>query len=156
MRRPLLCLSLILALLSGCASVGTGPDNLGAAVPGSAVLAQGNRMVEDGEIIRGACWDYIDTAYKRAGFPEAKRKVVFKSKKAGPYADASLIQPGDWLYHINHSYKNIEHSGIFVEWEDRSAKQGRTLSYAGEKRREPGRYRVYDLRSVYQITRPRP
>jgi len=30
------------------------------------------------------------------------------------------------------------------------------LSYAGEKRKEPARYVVYDLDSVYGIIRPKP
>jgi hypothetical protein len=106
------------------------------------------------EILPGACWDWINTAYNRAGFPAKKRQTVYKTRKKGPYADPALIQPGDWLYYVNHSYNGIEHSGIFVDWTDRPSKLGLILSYPGEKRKEPGRYLPYDLSSVYSITRP--
>lgn len=48
----------------------------------------------------------------------------------------------------------IEHSGIFVCWEDYDRRLGVILSYAGQQRQAPGRYRTYDLSSVYTITRP--
>ncbi len=121
---------------------------------GKAVLAVGRKMVfKEKAIIKGSCWDYINEVYKRAGYGTDK-KIVFKSKKSGPYVDISKIQPGDWLYYVNHSYGGVEHSGIFVYWKDYKKKIGVTLSYGGESRNEPGRYREYDLRSVYYITRP--
>ena len=76
-----------------------------------------------------------------------------RSRK-GPYARVGLIRPGDWLYHVNHSYRNSPHSGIFVRWTNRRRKIARMVSYAGSRRNEPGRYRDYDLSSVYRITRP--
>ncbi len=121
---------------------------------GRAVLATGRKMaLVQKTIVRGSCWDYINEVYKRAGYGTNK-KVVFKSKKSGPYAKVSMIQPGDWIYYINYSYHKVEHSGIFVYWKDYKKKIGVTLSYGGERRKEPGRYREYDLRSVYYITRP--
>jgi hypothetical protein len=121
---------------------------------GKAVLEVGRKMVfEEKAIIKGACWDYINEVFKRAGY-STNKKVIFKSPKTGPFADVSLIQPGDWLYYINYSYGGIEHSGIFVYWKDFENKIGVTLSYGGEKRNEPGRYLEYDLKSVYYITRP--
>ncbi|MBL7996243.1 DUF2914 domain-containing protein, partial [bacterium] len=53
----------------------------------------------------------------------------------------------------NHSYNNIEHSAIFIEWIDIENKIALMLSYGGESRREPARYIPYDLSSVYGITR---
>lgn len=121
---------------------------------GKSVLKIGRKMaLEEKIIFKGSCWNYINEVFKRAGYGTNK-KVVYKSKKSGPYVDISKIQPGDWLYYVNHSYGGVEHSGIFVYWKDYKNKIGVTLSYGGESRNEPGRYRSYDLRSVYYITRP--
>lgn len=103
-------------------------------------------------IIQGGCWDYLNAVFKRAG---VSRDTLHKGTyKQGPYANSSEIEIGDWLYYINHGYNGVEHSGLFVGWVDESAKQALILSYAGENRREPARYRVYDLSNVYQIMRP--
>ena len=103
-------------------------------------------------IIQGGCWDYLDAVFKRAG---VTRDTVHKGiYRQGPYAASHEIQAGDWLYYINHGYNGVEHSGLFVGWVDESAKQALMLSYAGENRREPARYKVYDLSNVYQIMRP--
>lgn len=125
---------------------------------GRRILQVGRKMaLERKEIIRGSCWDYIHTVYNRAGFPSDKRHKVHRGKKAdGPYASADNIQPGDWLYYINHQYNGIEHSGIFVRWVDRKKRSGEILSYGGEKRHKPGRYRNYDLSHVYMIIRAKP
>jgi hypothetical protein len=103
------------------------------------------------EILRGGCWDYANEVFNRAGYPYKKRETVFKGKKSGPFAARNLIQAGDWLYYINHSYNNVEHSAIFVGWLNNS--EGLMLSYGGEGRNAPARYLSYDLSSVYQITR---
>jgi len=120
---------------------------------GRAVLRTAHRMVAEGVIVRGSCWDYLQAVYRRAGYPRARRTVVLRHPKSGPYATAAQIRPGDWLYYINHSYGDVEHSGLFVGWIDRRRMQGLILSYGGQHRKRPGRYRTYDLDSVYQITR---
>ena len=103
-------------------------------------------------IIQGGCWDYLNAVFKRAG---VTRDTVHKGTYAqGPYANSAEIEVGDWLYYINHGYNGVEHSGLFVGWVDERAKQALILSYAGQNRREPARYRVYDLSNVYQIMRP--
>ena len=122
---------------------------------GERVLEMGASMVESGEIVSGSCWDFIHAAYTRAGYPIAERETVFKGSKSGVFADVDDIQPGDWLYHVNHSYNNVEHSGVFVQWVDKDKKIGTTLSYQGEGRQLPGRYNDYDLKSVYNIMRPK-
>jgi len=123
---------------------------------GRSVLQTGRQMtLIDKEIIRGGCWDYADNVYSRAGFKRNQRQTVFKSKKRGPFANQNKIQAGDWLYFINHSYRNVEHSAIFIGWLDYPQKKAMMLSYAGERRKVPARYKEYDLRSVYQIIRPR-
>jgi hypothetical protein len=130
-----------------------------ASQPAKKVLKVGREMtLVNKEIVRGSCWDYADTVYTRAGFSRQlpQRQTVFKgSKRSGPYADASQIKPGDFLYYINHSYGGIEHSAIFIDWEDKTKKKALMLSYGGENRRSPARYRIYDLSNVYQITRPK-
>jgi hypothetical protein len=126
-----------------------------AALPDAAkVLAQARIMtVEERCILRGACWDYIDAVWNRAGFPEEKRETIFRSKKRGPYARSEAIRPGDWLYFINHSYGDIEHSALFVAWADRSRHQAYMLSYAGQQRDECARYKRYDISGVFEIIR---
>lgn len=125
---------------------------------GRKVLVTARKMTLDRrEIVRGSCWDYTNAVYNRTGYPNNKtgRKTVFRSSKEnGPYADAALIQPGDWLYYINHSYNDVEHSAIFVEWINFDERTALMLSYGGERRKEPARYLPYDISHVYQIVRP--
>lgn len=117
------------------------------------VVSTARKMaLNERSIIQGGCWDYLDAVFKRAG---VTRDTVHKGTYGqGPYANSGEIEVGDWLYYINHGYNGVEHSGLFVGWVDERAKQALILSYAGENRREPARYRVYDLSNVYQIMRP--
>jgi hypothetical protein len=127
---------------------------LQATPPAREVLRTGRKLaLEEKTIIRGSCWNWINTVFRRAGYSDNSR-IVFKGKKQGPYAKPEQIQPGDWLYYINHSYNRIEHSGIFVHWIDFDKKIGKVLSYGGEGRRRPGRYKAYNLKDVYFIKRP--
>lgn len=124
-------------------------------ISGRKILESARAMISDQEIIIGSCWDYIDAVYNRSGYFESQRAVIFKSKLLGPYVIESRIQSGDWLYFINHSYGGVEHSGIFVDWTDLSKKEALIISYAGGSQEKPGRYKKYDLSSVYNIIRPR-
>ncbi len=117
------------------------------------VLCAGDRMIKDGVLVKGSCWDYIDATFTRAGSHRGNRKTIFKSKKRGPYAKTNLIKPGDWLYFINGSYHNSEHSAIFIKWVNRKTRTARMLSYQGEGKRKPARYKNYDLSRVYNIIR---
>jgi hypothetical protein len=138
----------------GCSPALLAQAENGASGAGERVLAQGRKMtVDDQEILPGACWDYINTVYDRAGFPSKQRVTVFHSKKAGPYATAAQIQAGDWVYFINHSYGGVEHSSLFVAWADKASLRAYMLSYPGEQRRETARYLIYDLSNVYQVIR---
>lgn len=153
-------LSLILLFL-GCSSKApkryhiTNTSHPPTSYEGEKILRMGEIMaLRDREIIRGSCWDYIDTLYTRAGFPRNKRGYIFKTRKnSPPYAPLSIIKPGDWLYFINHSYGKVEHSGIFVRWQNRSKTQAVILSYGGENRRKPGRYLIYNIRDTFTILR---
>ena len=119
----------------------------------SEVISTARKMaLNERTIIKGGCWDYLNAVFNRAG---VSRDTIHKGTYGqGPYASSKDIEVGDWLYYINHGYNGVEHSGLFVGWVDERAKQALILSYAGENRREPARYRVYDLSNVYQIMRP--
>ena len=124
---------------------------------GKDILSTGRKMaLIDKVILPGSCWNWINTVYNKSGYPnnKSKRKTVHKGKKSGPYVKSSQIEAGDWLYYINHSYNDVEHSGIFVYWVDYKKKIGMILSYGGESRKKPGRYLPYDLTHVYNIIRP--
>ncbi len=117
------------------------------------VLATARSMaLNERTIIKGGCWDYLNAVFNRAGV--TKNTILKGAYKEGPYANPQEIQVGDWLYYINHGYNDIEHSGLFVGWVDEANKQALILSYAGESRHEPARYKVYDLSHVYHIMRP--
>ena len=123
---------------------------------GGDILKKGREMaLIDKVILPGSCWSWINTVYNDSGHPNknGKRKTVYKSKKGGSYVKSSQIEAGDWLYYINHSYNDVEHSGIFVYWVDYKKKTGMILSYGGESRKQPGRYSTYDLSHVYNIIR---
>jgi hypothetical protein len=117
------------------------------------ILKVGRKMVDDEVVVQGGCWDFINEMFRRAGFAEKNLHAVFKSHKGGPYASVNKIQPGDWLYYINHSYGNIEHSGVFVSWSNLKKKEALVLSYRGEKSSVRGRYSTYILNNVYRIMR---
>lgn len=118
------------------------------------VLRTVDDMMNANEIIVGGCWDYLNEAFNRAGYPQAKRQTVFKGKyKGGRYADGDAIQPGDWLYYVNHSYNDVEHSGLFIGWTDKAKREALIFSYAGEGRKDPARFGVYHIDQVYNIMR---
>lgn len=124
--------------------------------PALKVLQIGREMsLESKEVVQGGCWNYVDTVYNRAGYSEQKRQVVFQGEReTGLYADREMIRPGDWLFYINHDYREARHSAIFVDWLDYEKQIGLMLSYGGKERGEPARYSAYDLSHVYNIIRP--
>jgi hypothetical protein len=126
-----------------------------AAPEGKTVLSTGRSMIQKKKIIKGSCWDYANAVYNKAGFRPSDRITPLKSKMNGPYADLSSIQAGDWLYFINHSFKETDHSGIFVEWTDYENQRAVILSYVGGRKKKPGNYKIYNLRHVYYIIRPK-
>jgi hypothetical protein len=121
---------------------------------GYKVLETGRQMaIIDKTIVRGSCWDFVNAVFKKAGVGENKT-VIFRSKKNGPYAKADMVKPGDWIYHVNHNFNNVEHSAIFVCWKDFEKRIAVTLSYAGMNKNLPGKYGTYNLKSIYSIFRP--
>jgi hypothetical protein len=101
-------------------------------------------------VVKGSCWGFVDAVFKNAG---VSKETVFSSKQGGPYAAINLLKPGDWIYHVNYSYRNVGHSAIFVCWKDKAKKQAITMSYVGMSRSVPGRLDIADLRGVYSIFR---
>ncbi|MBA2405896.1 MAG: hypothetical protein H0V66_14055 [Bdellovibrionales bacterium] len=122
---------------------------------GKSILTTSREMIAKKEVVVGSCWDYINAVYNRSNYPEGKRVTALKSKIVGPFADVSMIQPGDWLYFINHSYSERDHSGVFVEWVNLEKKRAIMMSYKGGKHKTPATYRIYSLRNVYYIIRPK-
>jgi hypothetical protein len=121
--------------------------------PGAKVLASALRMMSGGTVVVGACWDYVNEAFKDAGFPAGKRLTVFSGPEGGPFADPTLIRPGDWLYFVNLTFGNIGHSAIFVDWIDFDARSAITIEYVGQNQAMPGRYREYDITKCFGIFR---
>jgi hypothetical protein len=122
---------------------------------GKVILSTGRLMIAEKKIVRGSCWDYINAVYNHALYPVGKRVNALKSKIIGPFADISIIRPGDWLYFINYSFSEVDHSGIFVEWTNIEKKYAVILSYQGRRNKSPATYKIYDLKNVYYIIRPK-
>lgn len=101
-------------------------------------------------VVQGSCWGFVNAVYKKAG---VSKETIFTSKEGGPYAKADLLQPGDWIYHVNYSFRNVGHSAIFVCWKDKAKKQAITMSYVGMNRSVPGRLDVAYLKGVYSVFR---
>ena len=121
---------------------------------GFRIIKEGYQMaVVRKDIIVGSCWDFINAVYKNAGFHRSNREVVYKRKKGIKHSSPEILQPGDWIYHVNYSFHNVEHSAIFVCWKDYEKRMGITLSYVGQNKSAPGKYGVYDLSGVYNIKR---
>ena len=127
-----------------------------ASAEGKLILSTGRFMIAEKKIVRGSCWDYIHAVYNQALYPVDMRVTALKSKIIGPFADVSLIRPGDWLYFVNYSFSEVDHSGIFVEWTNIEKKYAVILSYQGGKNKSPATYKIYDLKNVYYIIRPKP
>ncbi len=149
-----LFLGCLILLLSACSQKSTDAFVEAKVTPSAwRVLCVGDKMIKDGVLVKGSCWDYIDATFTRAGSSRSHRVTIFKSKKDGPYAKASLIKPADWLYFVNGSYNNIGHSAIFIKWVNYRKRIACMLSYQGEGKRKPARYKNYDLSRVYNIIR---
>lgn len=123
---------------------------------GQRVLETAHRLVDDGTVIRGSCYRYIDTVFTEAGHDGWRRQeTVFRAPTRGPYADLDLLQPGDWLFIVNHPDRRPvgTHSVIFVGWIDRAAGYAETISYVGGGRERPGDRVGYDVTRTYRIQR---
>lgn len=141
-------------LTSANLSCGSVDDSTSTALgSGYLVLKKGFELVESNFKMSGSCWSYANKLYNVAGFAHAKRKVVYSAKKGTLLKDPSLILPGDWLYHVNYSFRNVEHSAIFVCWKDKANLLAITLSHVGQNKYAGGTLGMYDLKGVYQVTR---
>ncbi len=124
-----------------------------AKTPGGRVLGVALKHIKKKTIIRGSCYDWINMVYKECGYKGKKRKSIFSGKEAGPYANAMLLRPGDWIMFKNLTYGNIGHSGIFLGWLDFEKRSAIVIGYAGQKRVMPGRFREYEITGLFGITR---
>ncbi len=98
---------------------------------GQRVLEAGQQVVNNAEIIKGSSNNYINVIFYRAGFVQGKRQTIFKGSNKN-FANPDIIQPGDWVHFVNHSYHNKPHSGIFVRWINRAENTAEIISYPGE------------------------
>lgn len=107
----------------------------------------------DGTVVTGSCWDYLNAVYSRIESESFKKQDLYLTKKDGPYVSKSMLQPGDWVYHVNYQYYNIEHSAIFICWKDYEQGIAITLSYMGMNRWKAAQLGEFNLNSVYAIFR---
>jgi hypothetical protein len=107
----------------------------------------------DSTVIMGSCWDYLNAIYSKLEAQSFKKNELYMTKKAGPFAPKNMLQPGDWVYHINHQWYGVEHSAIFVCWKDYENGIAITLSYMGMNRYKTAQFGEYNLNSVYAIFR---
>ena len=122
---------------------------------GRRVLATGRQMaLVDRAVIVGACWDYANTIYKRAGFPANRRETVFNKPKTGPFADPLLFRPGDFLSYSHDEKGEWVHSAIFVDWTDKGSRIALMLTYVGRRQRIPALYARNELSHVFRVVRP--
>lgn len=121
--------------------------------PGGHVLAKALKKIKAKTIIKGSCYDWINMIYKEAGYKGKKRQRIFRGKQTGPYANALLLLPGDWIMFKNLTYGEIEHSGIFLGWIDYKKRSAIVIGYVGQKRTMPGRFREYDITRLFCIIR---
>lgn len=103
--------------------------------------------------IQGSCWDFANRIFTNTGLNKIKKTVYTSKKNAKQFANKALLKPGDWIYHINYDFNNVEHSAIFICWKDYEKSIGITLSYAGMNRKTTGKFGIYDLSGVYAIYR---
>ncbi|HOZ29735.1 MAG TPA: hypothetical protein PLL66_02360 [Bacteroidales bacterium] len=107
----------------------------------------------DNKVIMGSCWDYLNAVYSPIEAEGYKKNEIYMTKKAGPFAPKAMLQPGDWIYHINYQYYQVEHSAIFICWKDYEKGIAITLSYMGMNRYKTAQFGEFDLNSVYAIYR---
>jgi len=125
----------------------------GATASGRKVLEVSRSMIANQDIFVGGGWNYINSVYNRIEYTEKLRDTIYKSKFQGPYVNSDLIQSGDWLYFVNHSFSESEHSAIFVTWLDEDRKEALMVNYIGGNKKRPGTYKRFILDEVYNIIR---
>ncbi|MFO0603001.1 MAG: hypothetical protein U0324_07490 [Polyangiales bacterium] len=121
------------------------------AAPGARrVLDAARAMITGGVVVRGSCYTWLRAVYARA---TGRHQVVYAGSPRPRFARFELLRPGDWVFFINHSYRNNTHSAIFVGWADPRAHVALMASYVGGNRTAPGRFSTYALTNVYQVVR---
>jgi len=103
--------------------------------------------------IQGSCWDFVNKVFSMTTTDSIRKKDIYFEKKTGPYAPIDLLQPGDWVYHINHEFNQIEHSAIFVGWADYESGIAIVIDYIGLNRKRAAKFGLHNLNSVYAVFR---
>jgi hypothetical protein len=114
------------------------------------VLETTRAMLNEQTVVRGSCYSWTNAVYRRAG---GRKQVAFHRNGREPFADSTLLRPGDWVFFINHSYGDVTHSAIFIAWINENTRDALMVSYAGGNRNSPGRFGEYELTNVYQLVR---
>lgn len=149
-------LSLKVEELQQCACFENSSQGIETSPLGLKVVKTGISLVADEKLlVRGSCWKFINTVYNKAGITSDLRETIYSAKKGSRIKNLELVQPGDWIYHVNHSFHNVEHSAIFICWKDFDKKIGITLSHVGQNKLRTGQFGTYDLKSIYNIIRPK-
>jgi hypothetical protein len=131
------------------------------ATPGERILSIGDEIKASGVRRQGGCWDFVKAVYDCATY---STKRIFPASgrcdKNGLYLeDVDIIQPGDWIMHINLEYRQserIDHSAIFVHWIDKEEKKAYMLDYVGNNRCSQPGYKEHVLTDVYCVVRAIP
>jgi hypothetical protein len=121
--------------------------------PSGAVLTAALARIEAGTILKGSCWDFCNAVYVSAGFRGETIQEAYSAAETGPYADPSILLPGDWISSRNIYSAAVNHAAIFIEWLDMEARTALVIDYPGNFRDEPGRFRVSDLTKTWQVMR---
>jgi len=117
------------------------------------ILSLALEEMKNKRIIKGSCWEWVNYLYNKAGYTDKNRKVIFSSKKTGPYVNPLLIMPGDWIMFKNQTLSDIEHSGLFVEWIDFDKKSALIISYVGQNKDAVPKFKEYDITKTFYVIR---
>lgn len=114
------------------------------------VLETIHTMLEESVVVRGACNAWTNAVYHRAG---GRAQTVFRGDRRASFTSTSMLEPGDRVAFINHSFGDVTHAAIFVAWINESTRIALMASYPGGNRNAPGRFSDYELSNVYEIVR---
>jgi hypothetical protein len=122
------------------------------AAPGAQRVLDATRtMLDEDTIVLGSCFTWVEALFHRAG--GVQHEVYRGSRHSGPYAEAAVLLPGDWVFFLNRGFEDVTHSAVFVAWVDEPSRVALMVSYPGGRRQEPGRFGTYELTGVYRVMR---
>jgi hypothetical protein len=142
---------------------------------GKDIVAQAAKALQEGFNDITCCWDWIDNAYLKAGYPQAKRRSVWthdkykrklsKKSEYGPSQNDPAnnvpqhvfdsVEAGDWLYHYNgNPYVYGDHSVLFEGWKNKE--KGIAWVYSAGGARKKGRRHTVNLKKnpITKVIKP--